>query len=76
MRSKDDATPEPWVPSEARPADHRRRYDDGGGSHDYRGRYDRWSNDDSCIRPAASIGAAVKTDPASSFSLSTERRQG
>ena len=46
LRSKDDAAPEPRVPSEACAADDRRRYDDGG-SHDYRGRHDRWSNDDS-----------------------------
>jgi hypothetical protein len=75
-RSKDDAAPESGVPAEACPADDRRRHDDGGGSHDYRCRHDRWSHDDSPIRPATSIGAAVKTDPASSFSLSAERCQG
>jgi hypothetical protein len=75
-QSEDDAAPEPRVPAEACAAHDRRRYDDGGGSHDYRGRHDRWSNDDSPIRPATSIRAAVKTDSASSFSPSTERRQG
>jgi hypothetical protein len=75
-RSKDDAAPEPRVPAEACAADDRRRYDDGRGSHHYRGRHDGWSNDDNPIRAATSIRAAVKTDSASSFSLGTERRQG
>jgi hypothetical protein len=97
-RSKDDATPESWVPAEATPADDGRRHDYGGrhdyrashnyrndhrrsndynrGSNDYRGRYDRWRNDYSAIRPATSKRTAVKTDPASSFGLGAERRQG
>jgi hypothetical protein len=65
-RSQDDAAPEPWMPTQSHPTDdgrydHGRCYDDG--RRHYQGRR---RNDDGPIRPAASVRAAVKADPATS----------
>jgi hypothetical protein len=87
-RSKDDASLESGVPAEAPPAyDSRRDYHGRshdcrcGRSHDYRrsGSHDYAcgrGNNNSPVCPAASIRTAVKSNPAASFGLSTERCHG